>query len=314
MADKTLVDIGRRELNFHRDLIEEVLPEHYREEYPQLITLLTKYYDNLQDDENFSNQIKRLYRIRDIQQSPASLLTFIEDELLLGENYLEGWLNKRQSALLSNQFYRSKGTLYSTQRFFRAFYGVDPIVEYGKDYTFTVGQDIIGPSSGKFLINDKVYQFWGILIKVGIPLTEWNQLYKLFVHPAGMYIGAEIQITSVNKDISFDYMPIWEYADITPIYLSAVENAPFGVTDITGMGISESDGSLYRFNVDNTLGRISTLFPTIPDIIPYYQNIGEITIATSPTFDDDSSGSHVMKLSNTLELVDQVEYTRYDSV
>ena len=99
MTDKTLIDIGRRELNFHRDLVEEVLPVHYREMYPQLITLLTKYYEDLQKNGGFSDQVHRMYRIKDIAQTPSELLTYIEDELLLGENYLEGWLNKRQSAL-----------------------------------------------------------------------------------------------------------------------------------------------------------------------------------------------------------------------
>ena len=313
MTDKTLIDIGRRELNFHRDLVEEVLPVHYREMYPQLITLLTKYYEDLQKNGGFSDQVHRMYRIKDIAQTPSELLTYIEDELLLGENYLEGWLNKRQSALQSNQFYRSKGTLYSTQRFFRAFYGIDPAIEYGKDYVFTVGTDIVGPTSGKYLINDKVYQFWGLLIKAGIPQSEWIDLYKLFVHPAGMYIGSEIQIVSINDVNSFDYMPIWVFSDNTPVYLSVGEFATNAITDLSGIGISESDGSLYRFSVENTIGRISNLFPTTPDLLPYYQNIGQITVSTSPTFDADSSGS-VMKLSNTLELIDQVEYSRYDSV
>ena len=314
MTDKTLIDIGRRELNFHRDLVAEVLPEHYLEEYPQLVTLLEKYYNDLNKTDGVSNKIKGLFRSRDIQQTPAELLTYNESELLLGENYIEGWLNKRQSALMSNQYYRSKGTLYSYQRFFRAFYGIDPVVEYGKDYVFTVGQDTIGPTSGKYIINDKIFQFWGVLIKVGIPLTEWKDLFKLFVHPAGMYVGAEIQVVSVNGNISFDYMPNWFYADIAAQYVGIAQAEPFGATDITGMGISESDGSLYRFSLDNTIGKISSLYPTAPDLLPYYQNIGGITISKSPTFDDDSDATgSVIKLSNTLEVMDKVDYTRYDS-
>ena len=40
--DKTLSDIGRRELDFTGSLVAEALPEWFREDNPKLITLLEK--------------------------------------------------------------------------------------------------------------------------------------------------------------------------------------------------------------------------------------------------------------------------------
>ncbi len=42
MVDKTLSDIGRRELDFTGNQIAEALPEWFREDNPKLITLFDK--------------------------------------------------------------------------------------------------------------------------------------------------------------------------------------------------------------------------------------------------------------------------------
>ena len=55
MTDKTLSDIGRRELDFTGNLVSEVLPEWFREDNPKLITFLEKYYEDLDAIGNFGN-------------------------------------------------------------------------------------------------------------------------------------------------------------------------------------------------------------------------------------------------------------------
>ena len=297
--DKTLSDIGRRELDFTGNLIAEALPEWFREDNPKLITLLEKYYDDLDASGNFGNQIKTIPTLRDISQTAKSNLTFIEDELLLGQNYIEGALDQRTAAGLSNNFYRSKGTKFGIERFFKMFFGETPDIVYGKDLVFKVGSEI-GPETGLRITDPTIYQFWGILIKLGIASSEWLELYKLFAHPAGMFVGAEVQIATKNADISFDLMPISvPEAAGDAQFVSLANAAPAGFQDLSGIiGVTkkpyDSDGSTpggaYRIDFNRisvTDFSDSANAPTI-DLRPPFVNIldhGLVTASTTSTLD-----------------------------
>lgn len=218
--DKTLRDNNRTPLDFKRAEINSVLPEYFTGEYPNLISLFEKYYEWMDSDNNPSDRINKLYSSRDASQVPANLLPELEDELLLGDAYFGGFLNKREAIKFSNLLYRSKGTKYSIEQFFRAFFGTDPQVIYPKEDIFLVGPKIdydldssnsageqvktaasvIGPESRKFLTDDKLYQILSILIRTDIPVQEWIDVYKLFVHPAGIYVGAALLIEAVNTN------------------------------------------------------------------------------------------------------------------
>ena len=248
MADKTLSDIGRRELDFTGNQIAEALPEWFREDNPKLITLFEKYYENLDSDGHFGHQLHTIPTLRDISQTAKSNITFIEDELLLGQNYVEGILDNRTGAELSNNFYRSKGTKFGIERFFKMFFGEVPEIIYGKDLVMKVGNNI-GPETGLRITDPTIYQFWGILIKSGISSSDWLELYKLFAHPAGMYVGAEVAISTANADISFDFMPISVAEDeVAAQFVSSASAAPFAFQDLSGIiGTTkkpyDSDGS-----------------------------------------------------------------------
>ena len=299
MTDKTLSDIGRRELDFTGNLIAEALPEWFREDNPKLITLLEKYYDDLDADGNFGNQIKTIPKLRDIPQTAKANLTYIEDELLLGQNYIEGALDQRTAAGLSNNFYRSKGTKFGIERFFKMFFGETPEIVYGKDLVFKVGSEI-GPGTELRITDPTIYQFWGILIKLGIASSEWLDLYKLFAHPAGMFVGAEVQIATKNADISFDLMPISvEEADPDAQYVSLASAAPTALQDLSGIvGVTskpyDSDGSTPGGSYRIDFNRISVTdfsdsanAPTI-DLRPPFVNIldhGLVTASTTSTLD-----------------------------
>ena len=198
--DRTLDDNNRRSLDFRQDEVKKVLPAYFQEEYPNLIKLLEYYYEFM-DTETDAHQLKELYRSRDITQVDEYLLRFIEDELLLGQSYFEGFINKREAAKFSNLLYRSKGSLYSIQQFFRAFFGEDPTVVYTKEKVFKLNESQIGAESDKFITDDKLYQQLAIQIRTGIPISTWLSVYKLFVHPAGMYIGGAIELVSANAAI-----------------------------------------------------------------------------------------------------------------
>lgn len=198
--DRTLDDNNRRQIDFRQYEVKKVLPAYFQEEYETLIKFLEYYYEYLEQNEDV-HILHNLYRSRDITQVDARLLQFIEDELLLGQSYFEGFINKREAAKFSNLLYRSKGSLYSIQQFFRAFFQDDPTVEYTKEKIFKLNDSKIGSESGKFITDDKLYQELAILIKSGIPITTWLDVYKLFVHPGGMYVGGQLELVSANEAI-----------------------------------------------------------------------------------------------------------------
>jgi len=299
MTDKTLSDIGRRELDFTGNLIAEALPEWFREDNPKLITLLEKYYDHLDTSGNFGHKLKTIPTLRDIPQTASANLRFIEDELLLGQNYIEGALDQRTAAGLSNNFYRSKGTKFGIERFFKMFFGETPEVIYGKDLVFKVGS-IIGPETELRITDPTIYQFWGILIKLGIASSEWLDLYKLFAHPGGMFVGSEVQIATANANISFDLMPISvPEADPDAQFVSLASAAPFAFQDLSGIlgavdKSYDSDGGInvagsYRVDFSNVFasdftdsaGHVVDLRPPFGNIVDYGLVTGSVSATTN---------------------------------
>ena len=279
--DKTLSDIGRRELDFTGNLIAEALPEWFREDNPKLITLLETYYEDLDAAGNFGNKLKTIPTLRDIPQTASSNLRFIEDELLLGQNYIEGALDQRTAAGLSNNFYRSKGTKFGIERFFKMFFGETPEVVYGKDLVLKVGSQI-GPETGLRITDPTIFQFWGILIKLGIAQSEWLELYKLFAHPGGMFVGSEVQIATANADLSFDLMPISEVeAEPDAQFVSSASASPFARQELTGLieaGDFRIDFSKYiTQDFTDSDGNIVDLRPPYGNIVDYGLVTGSVS-------------------------------------
>lgn len=216
--DRTPYDKNRTPVNFHRAEVEKVLPSYMIDQYPNLVNLFDEYYTWLDSDNNFGGMIKNLYSSRDAVSVSDNLLKQLEDELLLGTAYFGGFQNKREAIKFSNTLYRSKGTKYSIEQFFRAFYNVDPQISYPKDKVFKVGPQIdpelsstntsgeqvkipagqLGPESDRKLTDDTIYQTLAILIRTSLPKSKWEEVYKLFVHPAGMYLGSEILLEAIN--------------------------------------------------------------------------------------------------------------------
>lgn len=318
--DKTLQDINRRDISVSRDYVERVLPTYFGEEYPKFIALLKAYYEYMNQEGNFGDQLKSLATTRDIGQTKASNLTYIEDELLLGQNYLEGILDNRTGAELSNNYYRTKGTKYSIERFFRSFFGIDPEIIYGKQFVFTVGESQIGPNSQKYIMDDKIYQYWGLLIKSDKARKEWIELYKLFAHPGGMYIGSQVQIISVNQDVSFDTMPIAvPPASTIPVYQSIATLSTSTLTETSGIIASDDPSDTSGFmRIDLDSYRIEDFVDSaISDEYQYfdvhYQTIRDMIKETSPTMDEDSDGTDTsaLKFSNINIRMDEDEFSYY---
>lgn len=310
--DHSYRDRGRRNLevlDFHK--IKEVLPSYFVEEYPNLLKLLEYYYEAEDSDGTATSLIHELFYTRDITQNDESLLDLVEDELLLGRSYFQGFQNKRAAAKFSNTLYRSKGTLYSIQQFFRTFYGVSPDVRYTKEDRFILNDSKIGYENQKFLTDDKLYQVFALLIKADIPISTWREAYKLFVHPAGMYFGGQVQIESIANYALPALMPDYKDIDVIPVIEAVAAIEPAGVMDLTGE--IDSDGTKVRMDLPTSVEVYQTL--AAEDVDKYFENIRELIGTSSPTFDEDST-TNVARFdqNNTvMDTFDEVSYPYYDS-
>lgn len=322
--DKTLQDNNRTLLNLQKSEIEKALPEHIRTEYPNLLKLFDYYYEWLDSADNFGGMIHQLYRNRDATQVPDRLLEFLEDELLLGQSYFGGFQNKREAVKFSNLLYRSKGSKYSIQQFFRGFFGIDPTISYPKEQIFKVGPEIdyskdsinlagqqikveasrIGPESRKYITDDKLYQVMSILVRSSIPFEQWRDVYKLFVHPAGVYIGGEILLELVNVDWNniahnplldnngaIDYRQDEKGDDLESLLSSEFEGDFAFTADFDITLINKGDGTIgmHRQRVDQTFVDVNAL--TIDQVDNGY-DIEELLSPNSVTMDDSDTGTN----------------------
>lgn len=307
-------DLGRRNLSFlDQREVTQVLPEYYQEKYPKLITFLEKYYDWADSDVSPSHLIQDLFVARDISQTPDVLLDFLEDELLLGQEYFGGFQNKRAAAKFSNIFYRSKGTKFSIEQFFNAFFGIDVDVQYPKSQRFIVGESEVGYESQRFLTNAELYQVFAVLIKSELPLSDWNDVYKLFVHPAGMYLGAQIQVVSVA-----DATPGTELAtplDVTYVAQGEAATSLSAIADTTAIVTLDSDLSRLRID-NNTTGQEPRKYAdlyTLGQLDSAYDTVSEFLDTNSFRMDEGVGDPGIMRMDNTIEQMDEVNYKYYDS-
>lgn len=332
--DKTTEDIGRTDINLHRAEVDKLLPEYFAEDHPKLLELFYAYYEFMDLPENPNGYLHQLNKSRDATQVPEPLLEFLEDELLLGQAYFGGFLNKREAIKFSNLLFRSKGTKYSIEQFFRAFYGIDVGVTYPKDNIFIVGPKIdvelsttndaggqikseagvIGPESRKYLTDDKLYQIYSVLIRAGISVKDWIDVYKLFVHPAGMYLGSELLIEIVNaQGISI----IQEDAGL-PIeeQLTVAASASFDMQVVMQETfIGEGDASLYtngiRMDGDTFYTAIDT--KTIEEVNEL-GTIAEIISPNSFLFDRTTGTLFDQDSDNGVALKSQFDQHKYSTV
>ena len=261
MSHERFVHKRRRSLNLREPAIGNILPEHFAGLYPKFINLLKKYYE-FQDQNESTELLNHLFATRDINETDITLLTYIEDELLLGESYFQKFSSNetelRAAANFSNTLFRAKGSKFAIEWFFRSFYGEDVEVLYPKENVFKIGEtdSQIGADSLKYITDDKLYQTFALLVRVGVPIAKWRETFKLFVHPAGMYLGGEVFIVDdVAVDIQALNDALLTYT--TPVYSASVnattqnEGTDFVFT-ITGTDVPDGIDALYWYGVHGT--------------------------------------------------------------
>ena len=298
-VDDTLRDDGRREISqITGREVNKVVPEHFKTDYPKLVSFLEQYYHFEDSDGSPSRLVNDLFYTRDINQVDESLLSYIEDELLLGQSYFEGFTDKRTAAKFSNNLYRAKGTKFSIEQFFRMFFEVDIDLEYTKEQVFKIGEaeSKIGPESQKFITNAELFQQFALRITSELPFKRWQRPYKLFVHPAGMFIGSAVRLEGIvdnplSAPISLIDSDVGQVDVVGATAFNFDEGTQF-LPEITGIArdSGDSDGIFKRVIIDDAF--FTSLESTsLEDIQKQYSTLRAAELRTSPTFDADSNGA-----------------------
>lgn len=412
--DKTLNDIYRRDIKFDRYEVETVLPEHFLDRYPRLVSFLKAYYKSLEDSANPVSDIKDLMVARDIVQTREEFLSFISSELLLGKPYFESFNDKRSALQYSSLLYRSKGTEFSIKQFFRIFYGVDIDVGYGRDEMFIIGDptaetieftggsgesntdfDITFPngtievtisyidasdSSTKYaqltegvhyvidytnkkvclkihtdtdlgvavtqtgslptgivlriqtnlssfttigsdvtdkrITDNKFYQLYGLLVSTPLSVNIWQEAYKTFVHPAGMFLSGEVALSSTFlaiRDIPVSQRAVWQISSGLGAMPDAIIQPPPPVIIETAARVMLAQNNLGLHTTSyaeigpgpngyKVLSRVNDQIKpqTVGNWHTQYENMADADDINARTLDDTYAD-----MSNTINLVDE---------
>ena len=93
----------------------------------------------------------------------------------------------------SNNVRDSDGVLYRFAKNALLAEGQSLKVEATRRSYSTIGTEL----TLKRITDNQFYQLYGILISTPIGVPVWRDAYKTFVHPAGMYLAGQVQITSI---------------------------------------------------------------------------------------------------------------------
>jgi hypothetical protein len=318
MADLTQVVPYRQQLQLVKHPVEEVLPAHFAEQYPNLILFLKKYYEHVDAVGTPEGNMHNVFNLHDITSVEPQFLSFLEQQFLLGRTNFSAIDDKRAALRINASLYRAKGSKFSLEQFFRMFFGVDAIVEYPKKNMFIVGESEIGAESLRYITNNELYQTYAILIKTSLGLSSWKESYKLFVHPAGMFLGAQLSIETSNvfdRIAMPDVIPLRQ--DIAVTGVGSMLSSSY-TADVTGI-VRLNEDSDYRIGLVNTIrlyqgaGGRDTI--TLEGIDAQYNNLAELMTASSPGMDNakvldgNSVDVAAIGMSNTHETMDQERYS-----
>ena len=299
------IDKNRRNQELFSATIDGALPSHFAEQYGEdsgsLIKLLDLYYQFLDSSgtNSFGSDIHNLFTARDISETNTKGLDQLIGEIGNGLTASAFFQEPRLMARLLASFYRAKGTLVSVEGFFRGFFNEPLEVEYPKDQIFIVGESNIGFEDRKFIQNNELYQIFSILLKTGISTTDYETLYKKFVHPAGWYFQGEVVTTNeINLNVSHlenvdGLRPVVDSATtkvfgpelfITPVLPFAEHTLVF---DSDNIGAGQ-----IRATLTSTIEAFQNLTPN--ELEKFYANAIELITPNSFTFDD--SGNHYVNL------------------
>lgn len=333
---ETLKHFDRLDVNFRRSIVDEVLPEYYREDYPNLISFLDGYYEYLDSDQSFQGIIDELGTVRDTEDADLKRLDELFHTLALGVS--QGQFKFPREAVKNfGNFFRVKGSLYSGEGFFRAFFDTQVEILYPKDKLFNVGSSNIGPEYDQRLQDGKKFQVFSILIKSPLSFAYWEELWRRFVHPTGFYLSGEVVLEGVDtiKMTTDESLPD-PFKNIFFIADSAEATGPFVTPQAQGE-VSHLNNYVtrksnfnskyhinqpqYRTNPYRLIGHWSDsnmsapvgskVYPTINDLIGIYKDLEEWADWGIRLDNAIDSNSTAITFDNKYETYDHRRYQTY---
>ena len=308
----------RRLKNFNVRKVREALPEYHTSEFPTLVTFLEKYYDFLDSSSGthaFGDDNRSIFATKDIRETPQDRLDNLITEISGGLKSGDIFSDARYAATRLAELTKLKGSRFGMEEFFRLFFQQKAEVEYGKESIFTIGDSAsqIGVESLKFIQNDELFQTFGLLIKTGISVNNWNELYKKYAHPAGFYYAGQVISDAEALNPITAPLSIEDSADTT-IISQAVNPMLTLFTQPTTL--VESDGrSIRQSNLNELVADYGTI--SLDRLDKTYHTIRQIITPNSFTFDDssirDSDENATPDFSLSVETMDNDLFTTYDS-
>ena len=309
-----LEDLNRRKITLRTSKVGEVVPEYFEEDNSKLITFLEKYHDHLDSDQThgFGHIINELIYARDVAQTSTANLDELIKEIGNGLQASSFFKQPRLMAKLLGEFYRTKGSLNSAEGFFRGFFNQEAEISYPKDNIFIVGTSETGFESQRFIQDNGRFQIFSILVKCGISVSDYQNLYKKFVHPAGFHFAGDVlTATEVTLGALAEGVAKIDSADASvKIVQSAALILATPFSDITGIQDS-STGVGMRIRLDQSISDFTSDSSTAATLGNFYTSIKELIQANSFTFDD--SANVGPDTSMTYETMDNEIFTAYKS-
>jgi len=305
-----LKDKNRRNVTLFTSKTGEVLPRYYEEDNSKLIALLDEYYKFMDSsgDQSFSNIISEIHHSRDISQTDIDYLDELIKEIGNGLQASSFFQQPRLMAKLLADFYRAKGTRVSAEGFFRGFFNEEVTVEYPKDQIFIIDDSLIGYESQKFIQDNGLYQIFSILLKIGLSTSDYEELYKRFVHPAGFHFAGQVQVVGqASLGITTSSEDPLDSADLsTPAISEATLSLGTGISEFTIL--IESDGTQLRATPEIVVDTFAA--DSVGSLDEFYPNIATLLTPNSFTFDD-SNATQGPDMSMDYETMDGEMFTRY---
>lgn len=304
-ASRTLYENFRRNPDLRIPLVGEVLPSYFQEEYPNLIAFLETYYDacicRVLGTSALKSLDEDLFALRDLDEINLNYIDRLFYEIGNGatSDYFEDprLIGKLLSFLIQN-----KGNEYSTQLFFRIFFGESPEISYPKDNLFIVSESPL--NDPLYVIQDGArYQVLSVLVRSGIPISKWESLYRNFVHTAGYYLSADVTIEGI-VDLNLNSMPISIGDETAGIVTYEDLAARSDITDFGEIYLYTIEGNKVYVSEPNPINQYSEI--TLQVLEDQYDNLQELAQATSNLFSEDSDGTlKSSTFSNTIENYDK---------
>lgn len=312
----SLKDIQRLAPELFSQNVEEVLPEYFAADNEKLIKFLNEYYDFMDSSStyNFPEIINQALTSRDIQSVDTRYLDQIIAEIGNGLTQSSFFDEPRLMGRLLGDYYRVKGTKVGTEGFFKAFFNEDVIIEYPKENIFVVGEDKIGYESIRFIQNDKQYQIFSILLKLGLNTQDYETLYKKFAHPAGFHFLGVIQ-TQTEIDLGLDAFTV-DFTDSAELFErvfftnSTALSLRTGFNAMTAIIDSTPGSPSHRVSLNELVQEYQNM--TFAQLYNFYGTIENWYETNSFTFDD-SSAKPRPDMSMTFETMDNDWFTRIGS-